>query len=54
LFLEWSSLWNFRQVFAFINLFVNIEPAIASAVLGDVWVSIVARANYVSVVFEYA
>ena len=39
---------------AFVNLFVNVESAVASAILGDVWVSVVAGANYVSVILKVA
>ena len=54
MFLWGSSLGDFGQVLAFVNLFVDVESAVACAVLCDVWVAVVAGANDVAVEFEVA
>ena len=54
LFFDGSAFRDFGEVLAFKHCFVNVEAAVACAVLCYVWVAIVAGADDVAVKFQVA
>ncbi len=55
MFVERAAFGDAWQLFlAFVDVFVDVESAVACAELCDVRVAVVAGADYVSVVFEFS
>ncbi len=54
MFFHGSAFGNSGQFLALVDFVVYVQSAVAGSEFGDVWVSVVAWADYVSVNFEFA